>query len=392
MQPPKGESRDVSIIVRPYPNGVDAPKGFRWMLRDISQRKWAEQALEQERSFLEGVISTAEAAIMVIDGNDRIVRINPFLRELTEMEWNEICGRHWSELLLGEADWAAAKEMVSHARQADAVKGPVLNLISRSGIVHPVVWSARALRAHPDPDRVVLVGFHIAELKEAQDRALQIQRLAAIGEFVTGLAHESRNALQRSQACLSLIGLRMEDNPDVLNLVERAQDAQNDLQWIYETVREYAAPIRLELQSCRVPDLWRSVWGNLGRLTNEAHLQERIATDIACLCSPFHLKQVFRNLLENALSAGGHPPMVEVAYEEGELDASPAVKIAVRDNGTGFSETARLRAFQPFNTTKARGTGLGLSICRRIVEAHGGRIEINPLIRGSEIVVTLPRR
>ncbi len=107
----------------------------------------------------------------------------------------------------------------------------------------------------------------------------------------------------------------------------------------------------------------------------------------------FHLKQVFRNLLENALAAGGSPPRVEVACSPVTLGGREAVRVVVRDNGPGFTAEARQKLFEPFFTTKVRGTGLGLPICKRVVEAHGGRIETGAGAGpGAEIVITLPRR
>src|SRR5207253_797309 len=142
-------------------------------------------------------------------------------------------------------------------------------------------------RAHDELER--RVEERTVELLEAQRKALQAERLAAVGQMVAGLAHESRNALQRSQACLSVLTLRL----------------------------------------------------------------------------------VFRNLLENALAAGGDPPRVEVRCAPAEVHGQEAVRVSVRDNGPGFAPEQTSKLFEPFYTTKVRGTGLGLAICKRIVEAHG---------------------
>ena len=90
------------------------------------------------------------------------------------------------------------------------------------------------------------ISTDITTLKDAQRRALQSERLAAIGQVVAGLAHESRNALQRGQACLELLALRLKNQPEVLGLVSGIQEAQDDLHRFYEEVRNYAAPILLD--------------------------------------------------------------------------------------------------------------------------------------------------
>jgi hypothetical protein len=202
--------------------------------------------------------------------------------------------------------------------------------------------------------------------------------------------------LQRIQACLSVLNLKLHDRPEELELLDRMQRAQNDMHRLYEEVREYAAPVHLDLRLCRLASLWREAWADLGPLRDgmAAELREEAeGEDWECVADPFQLKQVFRNLLENALVAGGDPPRVKIGCSRVEIDGQEAVRIAVSDNGPGFAPEQRAKLFEPFFTTKVRGTGLGLAICKRVIEAHGGRIAAGegpgP---GAEVVITLPRR
>jgi signal transduction histidine kinase len=235
------------------------------------------------------------------------------------------------------------------------------------------------------------VAERTAALEEAQKKALQAERLAAIGQLVTGLAHESRNALQRSQACLTMLELRMQDRPDALDLLGRLQNAHDDLHRLYEDVREYAAPIQLHPRVCDLAQVWREAWADLAPL---AELREETGgLDLRCLADPFQLKQLFRNLLDNALHAADDPVRVTVYCRAAQIEGMPALQVAVRDNGPGIAEELQQKVFEPFFTTKAHGTGLGLAICKRIVEAHGGLIAVGDgTSAGAEILVTLPRR
>jgi signal transduction histidine kinase len=231
------------------------------------------------------------------------------------------------------------------------------------------------------------------EMELAQQRALQAERLAAIGQMVAGLAHESRNALQRSQACLERLAWAVHDRPDALDLIGRIQRAQDDLTRLYEDVRLYAAPIHLEPKACDLGSVWREAWDHLepawrGR---DAALHERADGDPEIIADPFRLGQAFRNFFDNALAACPDPVVVEVRTEPARLEDRPALRVAVCDNGPGFGPADRARLFEPFFTTKTKGTGLGLAIARRIVEAHGGRIGLGEG-PGAEIVLTLPRR
>src|SRR5437763_1470653 len=95
----------------------------------------------------------------------------------------------------------------------------------------------------------------VSKAEAAQRRALQAERLAAVGQMVSGLSHEGRNALQRSQACLEMLMLELRDQPSALNLVDRVQKAQNHLLMLYEEVQAYAAPVRLSPKTCHLGEL-----------------------------------------------------------------------------------------------------------------------------------------
>jgi signal transduction histidine kinase len=136
--------------------------------------------------------------------------------------------------------------------------------------------------------------------------------------------------------------------------------------------------------------VWRHLDGH------PAHRQATLglpAEDVVCCVDTLRMEQVFRNLLENALSTGAAAPRIDVAWSVEPWNDGPAIQIVVRDNGPGFSETQRQHAFEPFFTTKCSGTGLGLAITKRIVELHSGHIGIAPGIAdGAAVVMHLPLR
>jgi signal transduction histidine kinase len=201
--------------------------------------------------------------------------------------------------------------------------------------------------------------------------------------------------MQRSQACLEMLALADRGRPQSLDLIERIQKAQDHLHHLYEDVRLYAAPIRLERRPCDLRAVWREAWANLdsARQGKRATLHEGDGCDdLRCTADPFRLGQLFHNLLENALAAGPPPVEVTVAGGPAVLDDRPALRVAVSDNGPGLDPEQRRRVFDPFYTTKAKGTGLGMAIARRVVEAHGGQIEVGEAgPPGAVFLITLPR-
>jgi len=109
---------------------------------------------------------------------------------------------------------------------------------------------------------------------------------------------------------------------------------------------------------------------------------------LSVMADPEQLRSVLVNLLENGLDAisGGGTLEVEA------FQANKGVTIRVRDSGPGIAPADQLRVFEPLFTTKAHGNGLGLALCRRIVDAHGGSIEIEPVEVGASFLVWLPEQ
>lgn len=246
-----------------------------------------------------------------------------------------------------------------------------------------------------NPDLLRASLARIAQIREAERRAMQAERLAAIGQMITGLAHESGNALARIQACLEMLTFEVEDRPEALDLIGRIQKAQNDLQRLFEEIRSYAAPLKLHREECALNGIWRQAWNNLDVLhkNRQVTLSEQIdCADLNLNIDPFRLEQVFRNIFENALAACKDPVEIDITCQQVNDDNHAAMRVTIRDNGPGLSSETKQRIFDPFYTTKTKGTGLGMAIARRIVEAHGGEIAIgDPPDKGTEIHITLPR-
>ncbi len=258
----------------------------------------------------------------------------------------------------------------------------------------PKVFSLR-LAPLAGADHINLYGRDVTEQKRALQRSLQAERLAAIGQMMTVLSHESGNALARSRSCLEMLSWEVEDRPEALELINRIRQAQDQLQQLYSEVRDYAAPFKLDRETWNLAGIWRQAWNNLSlqRQGKETSLEEDLAgMDLDCSVDNFRLEQVFRNLLENSLAACPSPVRITIRCTPDQIGDRSAIRVLVRDNGPGLNAEQRQRIFEPFYTTKAKGTGLGMAIARRIVEAHGGLIAVGESSGpGAEIILFLPR-
>ncbi|HET7752631.1 MAG TPA: ATP-binding protein [Anaeromyxobacteraceae bacterium] len=232
-------------------------------------------------------------------------------------------------------------------------------------------------------------------LPRSSSRALDFDALAA------GLAHEIKNPLAGLQGSAELLAKEADGVAR-----EYAQVIAREAKRVDGLVRELldlARPAALQT----VPVNIHSIMGDVRILARGLPGADRISfverydpslPDV--LGDPEKLTQVVLNLVRNAIDASAPVPHPEVVFETGvasvRLRAAsgrtrPLARVSILDNGTGISDSMMARLFTPFATSKAQGTGLGLAVSRRIVEAHGGRIEVrNRPTGGVDATLFLP--
>ncbi|MDP1798751.1 MAG: PAS domain S-box protein [Planctomycetaceae bacterium] len=383
-----GSEFPCDISLHPLPQKDDDDLQVMVHIVDITERKRLEAERRQQESHrrLRFMIDNLPAGAVYV--SDQTIAANRATEGITGYSRQELRTiENWFTQLFGDR----AAEVQAQYNADRALRFPAtrtLEIIRKDGQRR---WIEHA--AYGDDQHEVWLLHDVTERIRAQYQVVQGERLAAIGEMMTALAHESRNALQRSQACLEMLEVDLESQPEALDLVRRAQRAVDELQRLYEEVREYAAPLRLELQESNLRELWMEVWSNLAPSigTKQIAFHDDCPFVPAASVDRHRFCQVLRNVLENSIaalpSAGG---IVSVTSLDARLHGKPALQIAIRDNGSGMSAEQRARLFEPFFTTKARGTGLGMPIARRIMEAHRGEIELGPAESGTEILLRLP--
>jgi len=240
-------------------------------------------------------------------------------------------------------------------------------------------------------ERVAELGQTRKELHAIQTELGRKQQLAAIGEMAAVIAHEVRNPLaviSNAVASLKREGLCRQDHDVLLKILEEESVRLNRL---VSDLLAYARPISPQRQRVILQDLVQRaalLVGNRGTAKfdfDDDSARGQIWADGNLL------RQVFDNLIENAVQAMGGVGTVTVSVKMVTQDGADGFAVSVADEGEGMDTIVRSRAKDPFFTTRPAGTGLGLAIVDRIVEAHGGHVTLDSRAgEGTTVTVFLP--
>lgn len=237
------------------------------------------------------------------------------------------------------------------------------------------------------------------ETKTIQDKLAHNERLASIGRFAAGVAHEIGNPVT-GIACLAQ-NLKLEsDNPYILETGDHIVDQTKRISKIVQSLVRFAHAGRPEAEREQVPvSLAHCCSEAIHLLSLDSHGKQlrfinKVPDNLRVSGDPQQLQQVMVNLLQNAGDASDEGGLITISaatYNE-------SVTLSVCDEGSGIPAELQGRLFEPFFTTKdpGKGTGLGLSLVYNIVEEHYGNIEIispanNKQNKGTQVVITLPR-
>ena len=249
-------------------------------------------------------------------------------------------------------------------------------------------------------ERVVAeeVGKRLDQRVHAQRREMESQHARSLEQLSASIAHEIRNPITAAKSLVQQMG----EAPSAPENVEYAQVALAELERVERSVSHllrFAREEELRAQEVLLADVIDSALETFrDRIARDGVEVERsFDTEGPMTGDPEQLRRVAINLIGNAIDAAcgdgravGAAPRVEVAI--GENLAGSAVWLRVRDNGSGMDPALGARVFDPFFSEKASGTGLGLSITRKLVEAHGGEIDVaSEAGHGTEFVATFPR-
>jgi PAS domain S-box-containing protein len=366
---------------------------YRGVMLDISGLKTFQSELQRERDFSGKILNNTQSLILVADTAGLVSYANRRWYDMGYQQ-NQLLSRPLEELIVPARRQALNEAFAStlSGQQIDNLEVQVVHGEGRVGYFSMNLSPMRDEQGHVAS--IVVVMSDITDAATLQAKLLHAEKMAAVGQLVSGVAHEVNNPLT---AILGFSDLLME-NPDI------PESARKDLRVILEQAQRTKQIVQNLLSFARqMPPQRRPVQLNtiLSRTvqlraydlhSRGVEVVEQLDSGLPQAIGDAHqLQQVFLNILNNAYDAvrdTGRPARIEIKT----TNLGGFVEVLFRDNGYGISFPERI--FDPFFTTKeiGKGTGLGLSICYGIVREHGGEIlcHNNTDGEGATFIVRLP--
>jgi two-component system sensor histidine kinase AtoS len=347
------------------------------------QRRFQEVA--DLKTYTDNILGSLTSGIVTVDLDGRVVTLNPAAELMTGFFAGEIRGRYCTEVFTYTPD--IAELLMETLASRMPVLGLTLSLRRRNGRTVPIELSTAPLRGSEGKELGVLGVFRdLTRVRQLEDRLRRSDRLAALGEMAAGLAHEIKNPLTSLLTFSRHLPRRFEDvefREKFQSVVPRELERING---IVERLLELARPPRLTFKPLRLPGLLDRVLELYGERIDaqDVGVWREWARDLPAVWADHDaLYRAFVNLVANALDAmprGGRLTL-RATWTDGDLvpgarGGGRRVAVEIEDSGAGIAAEDLDRVFNPFFSTKEGGTGLGLALTHKIVEEHGGSIDV----------------
>lgn len=405
-------------------------QSFNTMTRQLFDARAAVEKnrneLENAKAYLESVLANMSAGVMVLDQHRQLVTCNESVERILQRRLDNEIGKPLSQIEGMQAFGAAIDQAFSEQHAHSAAGGEDENQqhwqqqieLPRPHEAQVSASNGNAGEAMQEPEKGITLLARGSHLPVASgtgyvvvfddiSNIISAQRSIAWGEVARRLAHEIKNPLTPIQLSAERLQMKLQDKlseADTAILNKSTSTIVNQvtsMKRMVDDFRDYAklppAVLTALNLTALIDDVLHLYMSGDGRDAIHLHLVDDLPLVMG---DTTQLRQVIHNLLQNAQDAvnentkPGAVARIDVTteivkYSSADHTDRTAVRLSICDNGPGFSKKILARAFEPYATSKPRGTGLGLPMVKKIIEEHGGRIDIQNRTDGNGAKVSI---
>lgn len=339
-------------------------------------------------NYTNSIIESIKGGVVAVNNDMLITMVNQGAKEILGVGF-ECIGQNFTEVFVCCED---VKGRIYNAFKENKPNENIEFMITKNEKEMAIRISVYPLNFENIKKGLVIIIDDITEIKKLHKELARNEKLAALGELSTGVAHEIRNPLGIIKAIEQTMKNELKDNPEALKELDIIDEEVERANRVVKALMEFGRPPKGEKTLYPVD----SIIEDILTITNKYILQHGVkvtynkSDDTHTVIDKELLKQAFVNIIFNAVQAmpDGGTLSISVVNLQGNF-----IKVVFEDTGIGIKKVNIDKIFNPFYTTKDEGTGLGLPIVHRIIEGHGGLINVSSEEgKGTVFEVKLPIR
>ncbi|QAA34861.1 MASE3 domain-containing protein [Clostridium manihotivorum] len=380
-----GDKELVRVIV----NAHKIKNGVLVLLKDVKQ----EQEIDNLHLQTQVILNSISAPVMILDANEKITAYNEHYGDLFEVQSRSLIGLSLEEF---KKSVGFNETSFSEVLEAGKVVGKRYegSIFFKDNLEREIGGTCSVIR-NIDDEKIgaVCIFRDITQEKEKQQKLINQEKLATIGQMGATIIHETRNFLTTIKGSSQLIELYAND-VRIKEYAKKINISTDEVNRIISGFLSLSKPKETEFLEVAFIDLIESMRGILE--TSSLMRGVELILDLKyderyILCDETQIRQVMLNICKNAVEAMDNSLHPVLLIKSGIREANKEIFISISDNGDGIPKDMVKKLGTPFLSTKKNGTGLGLSACFNIIDEHRGRIEVeSELGIGTTFTIIIP--
>lgn len=382
-QTPEGKRVKLLVNIHKIQNGVIF----------ISSEATREQAIDNLNLQTQTILDAMLSPSMILDVNNTITACNLAFENLLDLKKSDIIGTNIRRL--NEMVKFNNKIIVDKLFQGSLEDEPYEgSLISMKGIKKEIIGQVSSIyNVENEKIGIISVMQDITEIKQNQEKLINQEKLALLGQMGATIVHDTRNFLTTIKGSSQLIELHSDDEK-VKKYANKIRLDTDEVNRIISDFLTLSKPTNVDVEEVSIHDLLLS----MKRMLQTSSLIKGISVDFIfkhderyVLCDEVKIRQVILNICKNAIEAMDNVKHPCLKIETGIDEFANEAYVRITDNGKGIPKDILEKLGTPFFTTKKNGTGLGLNACFQIIKDHKGKIDIQSKLNvGTTFTIVLP--